>query len=178
MKKEELKERLISAYKDVCAMSASKLYPITEKVDLERKIEHPLLNAICNLQIVLEEYCGMDENSICSILQRAKEYSLKKAALEVLKKLGAEEGNYSEKTGFPEVFEGNSDWYIVSGRLAKESEEKDGPFYVHDWVKDDDIFVGNLNDNKVYKIRSIKDLMKILDGYSCFMKECESPFYC
>jgi len=170
MKKEELKEKLISAYKDICTMSAL----------LDKKMEYPLLNAISNLQIVLTDYCEMGENSVCSILQRAKEYALTKAALEVLKRLKEEEGNYSEKTGFPEVFEGNEEWVIFSGRLAKESEEKDGPCYVHDWVKDNDIFVQHYDDKRIvtYKIHSIKDLMKIMDGYSCFMKECEDPLYC
>ena len=107
-------------------------------------------------------------------------YTLKDAK-KVLANLKAEEGNYSYKSGFPCVFEDICEIYIVSGSLAKESEKKDGPYYVNKWVKDSDIFiVDDSNDEDiVYRIRDAEDVLHFMNGETDNLEiERREVFWC
>ena len=104
-----------------------------------------------------------------------------KDAKKVLKNLEGEIGNYEYRAGFPRVFDGIDEIFIVNGRLAKESEQKDGPYYVSNWVKDDDIFIIDDSDDKdiVYRIRDAEDVLHFMNGETDNLEiEEKEVFWC
>ena len=116
----------------------------------------------------------------------------RECGLKVLKNLEGEIGNYEYRAGFPRVFDGIDEIFIVNGRLAKESEQKDGPYYVSNWVKDDDIFIINWvkdddifiiddSDDKdiVYRIRDAEDVLHFMNGETDNLEiEEKEVFWC
>jgi len=95
------------------------------------------------------------------ILLRKEGKRMRKAE-RLLAEVKAEHGNYSYKCGFPNVFDDDDYTFIADGKLLKESAEDGGPFYVADFVEDDELFI--VEEETIYKVKNIKDLEDYLKG--------------
>lgn len=96
-----------------------------------------------------------------NLLRESRENRIK--AQELMERVEYEHGNYSYKSGFPEIYEGEPWPIIADGILLKEAAENDGPWYVSDDLDDNDYYIIE-EDGTTYRARSIDDIELYLDG--------------